>query len=191
MELEEALVSRSRGHLLIAHSASSALRALEMAELDVYAHAPDDPRGFATLLTAPLLSMACGHWRHIWLLDGEICAQEAERWLFRFPDAHIHILPRTQAVCDLAGCIDAGDASYRQLYKALRASVHRSLTELAQDCGLTDVQARAGLHAFRQLGLIQLSESPFRYTLLTASKCSLSDSPILGALRRLHGAEKG
>lgn len=189
-DLEQALASHQRGHLLISHSARTALRALEMAELDVYGCASEDPRGFPTLLTAPLLSMACGHWRHVWLLDGEICAQEAERWLFRFSHAQIHILPRTQAVCDAARQIDAGDAAYRRLYKALRISVHRTLHELAQSCELDDVQTRAGLHAFRQLGLIQLSESPFRYTLLSASKCSLSDSPVLGALRRLHGAGK-
>jgi hypothetical protein len=37
-----------RGHLLIARTASSALKALEMAELDVAARGAEDPRGFAT-----------------------------------------------------------------------------------------------------------------------------------------------
>ena len=134
--------------------------------------------------------MNCGHWRHVWLLDGEMFAQEAERWLHRLPAAQIHILHRTQEVRALAQGIDAGDPAYRTLYKALRQDAHRTLEQLSQASGLNAVQTRAGLHAFKQLGLIQLSEAPFRYTLLTAPKCSLSDSPVLGALRRLHGAEK-
>ena len=188
-QLEAALASRERGHLLVSHTAASALRALELAEMDVCLHAPDDPRGFPALLTAPLLSMIAGNWRHIWLLDGEICAQEAERWLHRMPDAQVHILPRTPELCALAAAIDAGDAAYRLLYKALRQSAHILMDSLSQAAGLTAVQTRAGLHAFKQLGLIQLSESPFRYTLLQAQKCSLGDSPVLSALRHLHGKE--
>jgi len=189
-QLQNALASKERGHLLVSHSSLSALRALEMAEMDACKSGPEDPRGFATLLMEPLMSMACGHWRHVWLLDGEVLSQEAERWLHRMPMAQVHILPRTQAVCQLAQAVDAGDGAYRILYKALRQDAHRTMDQLAQTAHLTIPQTRAGLHAFKQLGLIQLSETPFRYTLLTAPKCSLSDSPVLGALRRLHGAEK-
>ena len=183
--LKKALHSRERGHLLISRSSDSALRALEMAEIDVCRHTPDDPRGFATLLTAPLLSFVSGRWTHVWLLDGELLPQEAERWLNRLPDAQVHILPRTPQLCDTAAAIDAGDAAYRVLYKALRTGVHRTLHALAQSVSLTEAQTRAGLHAFRQLGLIELSESPFRYTLLAAQKCVLGDSPALSALRGL------
>jgi len=189
-DVENALRSQERGHLLISRSAASALRSMQLCELDVCRHTPEDPRGFATLLTAPLLSLISGHWTHVWLLDGELLPQEAERWLHRLPEACVHILPRTQTLCDTAAAIDAGDAAYRTLYKALRTGVHRTLRDLAQAAGLTDVQTRAGLHAFRQLGLIELSESPFRYTLLTAQKCSLGDSPVLSALRGLSSSKQ-
>jgi len=188
-EVEQALSSRERGHLLVSHTAASALRALRLAEMDFSRHAPEDPRGFPALLTAPLLSMVCGHWRHVWLLDGEICPQEAERWLHRLPQAQVHILPRSQALCDLAAAIDAGDDAYRLLYRALRQNAHILPDTLAQAAGLTAVQTRAGLHAFKQLNLIQLSEAPFRYTLLQAQKCRLGDSSVLSALRRLNGKE--
>ena len=188
-QLQSALDSKERGHLLVSHTAFSALQALEMAEMDVCKSAPEDPRGFATLLTEPLLSMACGHWRHVWLLDGEMFAQEAERWLHRLPMAQVHILPRTAQTVRLAQTVDAGDEAYRTLYKALRQDAHRSMDQLAQMANLTIPQTRAGLHAFKQLGLIQLSETPFRYTLLTAPKCRLSESPVLGALRRLAGKD--
>ncbi len=184
-DVEKAAASRQRGHLFISRTAASARRILPMGDMDVCPHAPSDPRGFATLLTEPLIALNAGHWRHVWLLDGEICAQEAEKWLYRLPDAKIHILPVSQEMRDLAAAIDAGDPAYRTLYKALRTGVYRSLAQLAETTGLTPAQVRAGLHAFRQLGLIELTETPLRYTLLTAAKCALSDSPVLGALRRL------
>jgi len=188
--LENALLSRERGHLLIARAPETAIKALQYCEMDVCRHAPEDPRGFATLLTAPLLSMISGHWTHVWLVDGELLPQEAERWLHRLPGAQVHILPRTQALSAIAAAIDAGDPAYRLLYKALRTGVHRTLHALAESVSLTGAQARAGLHAFRQLGLIELSESPFRYTLLTAQKCSLGDSPVLSALRGLSSSKQ-
>jgi len=184
-ELHLALYSRERGHLLISRSSASALKALEMAEMDVCRHVPEDPRGFATLLTAPLLSFISGHWTHVWLLDGELLPQEAERWQRRLSGAQVHILPRTQALRDTAAAIDAGDPAYRLLYKALRTGVHRTLHALAEAASLTEAQTRAGLHAFRQLGLIELSESPFRYTLLSAQKCVLGNSPVLSSLRSI------
>lgn len=72
--------------------------------------------------------------------------------------------------------MDAGDAAYRTLYKALRSGIYRTLGQLAQAAGLEDAQARAGLHAFCQLGLIDYEPSPLRYTIRPAVKCSLGDS---------------
>ena len=54
--LEAALREGRRGHLLAARTHASARRALALADMDVCAHAPDDPRGFVTLLTAPTLA---------------------------------------------------------------------------------------------------------------------------------------
>lgn len=82
------------------------------------------------------------------------------------------------------GC---GDAAYRTLYKALRSGIYRTLGQLAQAAGLEDAQARAGLHAFCQLGLIDYAPSPLRYTIRPAVKCSLGDSPMLAALRAVAG----
>lgn len=83
----------------------------------------------------------------------------------------------------LARAVDAGDEAYRTLYKALRSGIYRTLGQLAQAAGLEDAQARAGLHAFCQLGLIDYAPSPLRYTIRPAVKCSLGDSPMLAALR--------
>lgn len=184
--LEAVFRKEERGHLLVAHTAASALRALALGEMDVCGHAPEDPRGFVTLVTQPLLSMAGGCWRCVWLLDGEACPGEAERWRDAL-GAMVRVLPRTQALLDAARALDAGDAAYRLLYKALRAGVGRTLGQLAATAGMTENQARVGLHAFAQLGLCRLSEEPLRYMLLESRRCSLGDSPLLGALRTLAG----
>lgn len=186
--LEAALRGQERGHLLVAHTAASALRALTLGEMDVCGNAPEDPRGFLTLVTWPLLSMAGGCWHCVWLLDGEACPGEAERWRDALR-AKVCVLPRTQALRDTARALDAGDAAYRLLYKALRAGVGRTLGQLAASAGMTENQARVGLNAFAQLGLCRLSEEPLRYMLLESSRCSLGDSPLLGALRTLAGTK--
>ena len=186
--LETALRVQERGHLLVAHTAASALRALALGEMDVCGNAPEDPRGFLTLVTRPLLSRAGGCWRCVWLLDGEACPGEAARWRDAL-GAEVRVLPRTQALRDAARALDAGDAAYRLLYKAMRAGVGRTLGQLATSAGMTENQARVGLNAFAQLGLCRLSEEPLRYMLLESRRCSLGDSPLLGALRMLGGTK--
>ena len=188
--LEAALREGRRGHLLAARTHASARRALALADMDVCAQAPDDPRGFVTLLTAPALPLIGGHWRHVWLLDGEAFPGEAALWRSRLPDAQVHVLPRSEALRALARAVDAGDAAYRTLYKALRSGIYRTLGQLAQAAGLEDAQARAGLHAFCQLGLIDYAPSPLRYTIRPAVKCSLGDSPMLAALRAVAGGAR-
>ena len=67
----------------------------------------------------------------------------------------------------------------------MNRTVRSRYEQLAQAAGLEDAQARAGLHAFCQLGLIDYAPSPLRYTIRPAVKCSLGDSPMLAALRAL------
>lgn len=190
-ELERALRARERGHLFVAHTHETAGRALSLAELDMCANAPDDPRCFPTLLTAPLLSITEGHWRHVWLMDGELFEGEAALWRGRLARARVHVAPRSGALAALAGAVDAGDERYRALYRALRAPRRQTLGDLAEAAGMSVTQARAGLRAFEELGLIQLTLSPFRYTLCPAKKCSLGDSATLGALRALQSTDEG
>lgn len=183
--LAQALSHHARGHLLISHSAETAQKALHMAELDVAEKAPIDPRCFATLLSVAYPTIVEGHWQHVWLLDGEICAGEGDIWHSRLAQAQVHILPASNTLAAIVRTLDAGDEAYRRLYRLLRTDAYHSVAQLAQAAGLTPSQTRTGMHAFRQLGLIELSESPFRYTLLSPRKCSLSESPLLGALRHI------
>lgn len=189
--LASALGDNARGLLLVARTRASALRALALGEMDVAAHLPDDPRGFHTLLTAPSLGQAHGHWRQVWLLDGEICPGEAALWQEHFPRAVVFTLEGSEALCQTASAVDAGDEAYRALYKALRSRALRTLRQAAQAAALTDAQARAGMHAFCQLGLITYNESPFAYTVLPPVRCTLGDSLILSALRLLAARNEG
>ena len=188
--LEAAYARQPRGMLLISRTPESARRALMLGELDTVARAPADPRCFATLVTSPVMGMIEGCWRQVWLLDGEMRTGEAKQWRRQLPTAEVHALDDAQALQVLAQALDAGDAAYRQLYKALKTTLVRSLNEAAQAAGLGRQQARLGLRAFDELRLIACEETPFRYTLLPPVKCRLGDSPTLGAVRALAGARR-
>ncbi|NLO84864.1 MAG: single-stranded-DNA-specific exonuclease RecJ [Clostridiales bacterium] len=180
------LAAHDRGVLVISRTRASAAAALKQCEMDICRHAPSDARGFHTLLLAPIPSLIKGHWRQIWLIDGEIFEGESALWQQLCPESTIFSLANSNAVSNVATDLDAGDAAYRTLYKALRAASYRSLHQVAQASGLTASQVRCGMHAFRQLGLINFTESPFAYTLSPPIKCSLGDSPLLHALRALQ-----
>ena len=186
-QLAQAFAQGSRGCLLAAQTPASAARALELGEMDFCTQVTSDPRNFATVLLSPLPSMAEGHWRQVWLLDGELCPGEADLWRSRLPQARVYALPCSDALRALAAAVDAGDERYRLLYKALRTQPRRTLGDVCLSSGLTQPQVLAGLEAFSQLRLIRYTPSPFRYSLLQAEKCTLGDSPVLRALRKLSG----
>ena len=120
------------------------------------------------------------------LADGLVTDTEAALWQARLPQARLIVRPVSPALVRVAASADAGDERYRALYRALRQSVRRSLSELAEATCLTPVQARAGLLAFHQLGLADVCESPFSCALLPPAPCALGDSPLLSALRRIQ-----
>lgn len=185
-QLQKALSERSRGCLLIAQTSASAARALSLGEMDFGTRIPGDLRGFATVLLSPIPSQAQGCYRQIWLLDGALCPEESALWRRQFPRAQLFALPQSPALAALCRAVDAGDERYRGLYRVLRAQPRRSLAEVCAATGLNQAQTRAGLEAFRQLGLIQYSLAPFRCAILPAAKCVLGDSPVLKALRALE-----
>ena len=64
------------------------------------------------------------------------CTALGKAILADLPDAQVHVLPRSEALMALARAVDAGDAAYRTLYKALRSGIYRTLGQLAQAAGL-------------------------------------------------------
>ena len=178
----------ARGILYVAISREAALAVLRenfASRLEVCWHTALDPLCSPTLLLCPHISAVQGFWHRVVLLDGEVYPGEAESWQRRLPDAEITVCPRTEGLQSLAADIDAGDDAYRQLYRLLKANAFSSLAQAAAAASLTVTQTHAGLTAFAQLELIEYSQSPFEYTLLTPTPCKLDDSPTLSALRGL------
>lgn len=97
------------------------------------------------------------------------------------------MLPRTEALRKLAAELNAGKAAYGTLYRALCTGVYRTMAQTAEAAGLSVPQTRCGMHAFRQLNLIEMTETPFRYHLLPrpAEKRPLENSPVMRALCRM------
>ncbi|MBR2923394.1 MAG: single-stranded-DNA-specific exonuclease RecJ [Clostridia bacterium] len=183
--LTAASTEGARGLLILTHSNRTAHQLLCLNPgLTLCDRGLPDPRCFATLMHQPRWECITGHWRQVYLADGEAFPGQAALLRQQLPDAAIHVLPRSAGLADLCASLDAGDDQCRRLYKAMRSMVFRSAAEAAAYAGMTAPQAETALHAFCQLGLITYQEKPFSYTLLPPVKCNLSDSWILGAIRK-------
>lgn len=175
----------ARGLLILTHTNATAHQLMQLnPDLTLCDRGLPDPRCFATLMHQPRWETLQGHWRQVFLADGEAFPGQVSLLQQQLPDASIHVLPRTPALADLCLSLDAGDDLCRRLYKAMRTMVFRSAAEAAAYAGMTAPQVETALHAFAQLGLIDYQERPFGYTLLPPVKCNLSDSWILGAVRK-------
>lgn len=184
----EAHLAGRQGTLFIAYTRDTAARFLARygEQVDLAEGAPRDPRCFHTLLIKPAPGTLGGRFRTAVLLDGALTQGGAAYWQQCLPEAEAVLLPRSQALAQAAAAIDAGDAAYRALYRALRAGAYGSLPQTAAAAGLSPAQTLAGLTAFAQLGLLQFTEAPFQYALCEPNRCSLAQSPVLGALRALY-----
>lgn len=182
-QLEEAIQQGERGLLVLAHTNAAAHHAFRAGKLMLCQRGAPDPRCFATLMASPQWECLTGHWRQVWLADGEAFPGQAALLRRQLPNAEVFVLPRSPWLTQLCAALDAGDETCRGLYKAMRRTVFRNAADAAAAAGMTPVQARCALSAFHQLRLIDYQEQPFTYTLLPPVKCHLSDSPLLGALR--------
>ncbi len=183
----DALLDGRQGTLLVAYARETAARFLAQYGhlVDVAERMPGDPRCFHTLVLSPDPAALRGPWRTVVLLDGPLTPAGEGFFARSLPDAAIVALPRSPALRAMAAAIDAGDDAYRALYRLLKGGAFGSLAAAAKAAGLTEAQTLAGLAAFHSLGLIDFAEAPFHYTVLAPRKCSLAQSPLLGALRAL------
>jgi hypothetical protein len=184
------LLSGRQGTLLVAYTRETALATLAAFgdRVDCIRGAPEDPRCFHTLLYQPEPSAVRGRWKAVALLDGSLTPGGLAYWQHLLPDAAVYAARPTAALANCAQALDAGDERYRVLYRLLRASAFATLSQTAREAGLTEAQTLAGLQAFQSLEFIDFSPSPFRYTFHEPRKRTLSDSPVLSALRALSAA---
>ena len=186
-DLTAAARESARGLLILTHTNATAYQLMQLnPDLTLCDRGLPDPRCFATLMHQPRWETLQGHWRQVFLADGEAFPGQVSLLRQQLPDAVIHVLPRTPALADLCASLDAGDDLCRRLYKAMRTMVFRSAAEAAAYAGMTAPQVETALHAFSQLGLISYQERPFGYTLLPPVKCRMDDSEVVRYLRAIH-----
>ncbi|MCE5342925.1 MAG: single-stranded-DNA-specific exonuclease RecJ [Eubacteriales bacterium] len=183
----ESLCEGTQGTLFVAYARETAQRFFTAfgTRVDLAQGATDDPRCFHTLLFAPEPGAVSGRWKAVVLLDGLLAPGEVHLWRRSLPAATLYCAPNTQALQAGAAAVDAGDQRYRALYRLLRRSAFASLRQTAQAAALTEAQTLVGLTAFHELGILTFSDVPFAYSFREPCRCSLSDSPVLGALRAL------
>jgi len=146
----------------------------------------ENPLCLPTVLALPVMAAQAGYWRQVWLMDGQLIQAEAALWQQHLPHAQIYVFPHTDALLSIAASVDAGDDAYRLLYRQLRNNAFSALAPAAAAADMTLPQARVGMLAFAQLGLILFEEHPFSYALRPPAPCTLGNSPLLKALRALR-----
>ena len=99
-------------------------------------------------------------------------------WVFSGLDAAWRML-------DLSAQTYFDEQNVADVWITLSSADREAMERVRGIVGVEDAQARAGLYAFCQLGLIDYTPSPLRYAIRPAVKCSLGDSPMLAALRAL------
>ncbi|MGN0746639.1 MAG: hypothetical protein ACI4ML_08185, partial [Aristaeellaceae bacterium] len=142
-----------------------------------------DERAFNTVLCAPDVERLTDVWKEIVLVDGDLLPGEAAAIRERCPRAQLTQLRANGAVAALLQSLVMDDETLRRLYRRVRMPDAPSLRALAADTGLTEEQALTGLTAFSQVGLAELSLSPYALRLLPPVKCRMDDSPLVRYLR--------
>ena len=142
--------------------------------------------GFNTVLCGPRLDALRDVWREIILLDGDLLPGEAETVRERCPRATLRALKPNPRFAAQLRAIAMADEPLRGLYRRLRQGGSTAVSALAADCGLRSEQVLAGLTAFMQVGLAEVSLEPYAVRLLPPVKCSMADSPLIRYLRSLN-----
>ena len=142
--------------------------------------------GFNTVLCGPKLDALRDVWREIILLDGDLLPGEAEAIRERCPRATVRAMKPNPRFAAQLRAIAMADEPLRDLYRRLRQGGSTAVSALAADCGLRSEQVLAGLTAFMQVGLAEVSLEPYAVRLLPPVKCSMADSPLIRYLRSLN-----
>lgn len=177
----------AQGILVLCRTLETAKAALSRygSSMDVALGQAASLQGFHTLLFAPRAELLSDSWHTIYLADGLLLPGEAEAIAGRCPHARVILCEKTPALNEALSLLAMEDEPLRNLYRALRAMVNPTLAQLAKGSGLSTGQALVGLHAFSELSLITLEDTPFRCTLLPAKKCAMEDSALIRKLRSL------
>ena len=142
----------------------------------------DDPRAFHTVLLYGSADRPCAPFRRVILCDGD--TGEAAAWERACPGARVMARRRTRGLTELLrdGYLEV--EKLRAVYAALRRSAPRDLYVFSEELGLRPGQAAFALSVFAQLGLLEVSFSPFRVSLLPMVKRGPEESGLYRLARR-------
>lgn len=180
------LMKDGRGVLLICHERERAAAFALDGTADTACGHVRDERAFNTVLCAPDVAKLTDVWQEIVLVDGDLLPGEAAAIAEKCPRARLTQLRPNQAVAALVQSLAMDDETLRRLYRRLRMPDAPTLRTLEADTGLTRPQVLVGLTAFSQVGLTELSLSPYALRLLPPVKCRMDDSPLVRYLRGMN-----
>ena len=175
-----------RGVLLICHERERAAAFALDGTADTACGHVRDERAFNTVLCAPDVARLTDVWQEIVLVDGDLLPGEAAAIAEKCPRARLSQLRPNGAVAALMQSLAMDDETLRRLYRRLRMPDAPTLRTLETDTGLTREQVLTGLTAFSQVGLAELSLSPYALRLLPPVKCRMDDSPLVRYLRGMN-----
>lgn len=179
------LMKTGRNVLLVGHEREHAARMLSECKADAAVSRVKDERAFNTVLMNPDYVNLCDVWTDIVLLDGDLLPGQSAAIAEKCPRARLHAMGRNPAMQALLRQIAMDDETLRTLYKRVRQGGDLSPRALSADAGLTEAQVLTGLLAFHQVGLAELSLSPYALRLLPPVKCHMDDSALIRYLRAL------
>ena len=193
--LGDELLTAYQGTMLCVHTLS-ALKLMNVhlavlhAQLDYALHTMDDIRTFNTLVMAPDWEGSACRPRAIVALDGFLSDGERAKACAQFP--HARIIEVTDTRAHLSGAAQRllpEDDALRAFYRVLRqrAKMDNTLDVLAAEAGLCRGTALCAMEIFAQLGLLDVSYEPLRYTLIKSGRVSLDASNLRRLLREMKG----
>ena len=179
----DALMAGGQGTLLVCRCRETALalrRRFPQADFAVGKAA--DPRAYHTVLLYGAADRVSAPYRRVVLCDGD--TGEAAAWRQACPNAEVAALPATDALRQLLSQSFVDVAGLRDCYQRLRERLPRDVYDAAGLFARTPPQSAFALGVLSQIGLIDLSLSPFRAALLPMVKRSPEDSPLFRLARQ-------
>ena len=160
------------------------------AQLDYAMHELDDIRSFNTLVMAPDWEKLGCHPTAIVALDGFLGNEERAAAKQKFPDARIiEITDMAFYQAGAAAKLLLSDEQLRGVYRVLRQreKMEYTMNMLAVETGVGESQVLLALNIFSELGLLDFSLEPLRYSLIPSGKVSLESSQIRSRLMSMKG----
>ena len=162
--------------------------AVMKAKVDYAVGHAGDLRGFNTVVIAPDWEEGAPRFEHILMVDGFINETE-RRMAARCCDSEaiIEVTGLEKYHADAARRLLPDDDELRGIYRVLRRREGTSLTAsaVAAEAGVTIGKLWCAIYILKELGLIALEKTGFRYSLIQDKRADLSDSMLRKSIQNM------